>query len=51
MPGVEIGDVIDLPIVPCYDRPATYRSFAMNPDICVSMCPHGQGLILSPLGS
>jgi hypothetical protein len=42
---VKIGDLIDLVGVPCYDGPSSYRSFTMNPDIYVSMCPHGPGLV------
>src|SRR6185436_2490545 len=40
---LRIGDVIDLAMVPCYDGTSHHRSFTMNPDICVSMCPHGPG--------
>ena len=42
---LRIGDVVDLAMVPCYDGTSHHRSFTMNPDICVSMCPHGPGLI------
>ena len=41
----EIGDVVDLAAVPCYDGASNSRSSAMNPDIFVSMCPHGPGRV------
>ena len=42
---LRIGDLVDLVVVPCYDGTSQHRSFAMNPDICVSMCPHGPGRV------
>jgi hypothetical protein len=47
----QIGDVIDLAAVPCYDGRSIPRSSVMNPDICVSMCPHGPGLDLFSLST